>query len=258
MDRQREYCLFLQFKTGFWIEPGKVELFQYSIVINRYANLRGNPMEKKSNLRLDLPLDSGQTSYVETGFTMIEVVITLAVVAILAAVLIPLISQNIQSARFARAGSDVATLGKAVVQFHQDMAAWPIAKGGVQVRLLFSDTDNDNNGVPDTSSIPLGWNGIAPADSSSLYYDLINNSNGYTPGPRADGMPSWNGPYLSAARPDPWGYPYLVNAQQLWPGNIGNVYVVSAGPGRPATVETPFDGSGPPPADSDDITFRLR
>jgi prepilin-type N-terminal cleavage/methylation domain-containing protein len=194
----------------------------------------------------------------ERGFTMIEVVITLAVVAILAAVLVPLISQNVQSARFARAGADVATLGKAVVQFRQDLGIWPVTKGGVQVWLLFSDTDNDNNGVPDTSSIPAGWSGISEARSSSMYYDLINNSNNYTPGPRSDGMPCWNGPYLSAARPDPWGNPYLINSQQLLPGNTGHVYVVSAGSGRSAQVDTPFNGSGPPPANSDDITFRLQ
>ncbi len=189
------------------------------------------------------------------GFTMIEVVITLAVVAILAAILVPLISQNIQSARFARAGSDVNTIGKAIVQFHQDMADWPVKKGATSMQLLFADIDNDNNGIPDTSTIPASWNTITAANRLSLDYNLVNNTNNYSRTQVIEGI-SWNGPYLSGIRPDPWGNPYMVNAQWLWDPAGGNVYVLSAGPQRPASVETPFNGS--PPANSDDIVFRIQ
>ena len=201
------------------------------------------------------------------GFTLMEVVITLSIIAILAAVMVPIISNNIQSARYSRASSDVATIGKAMVQFRKDTARWPVYEaGGAANQLLFSDHDADNNGVPDNSSIPLGtgWN-IASGSCLSLDYNLINNSSAlYNLGPRADGLPSWNGPYLSETRLDPWGAPYVVNAQWLYtdidPVADGfqylNAYVFSAGPGSPATLNTAFNGT--PPADSNDITFRLQ
>jgi prepilin-type N-terminal cleavage/methylation domain-containing protein len=193
-----------------------------------------------------------------SGFTMIEAVITIAVIAILAAVLIPLISQNIQSARHARAGSDVSTIGKAILQFRQDTARWPVWFGGGARLLLFGDLDATNDGIPDTSAIPPGWDAIPQANRLSLNYHLLGYNfavaDNVHNGPSPTGLPSWNGPYITDIKPDPWGNPYVVNAQ--WLGGNGSVYVLSAGPGRPASIETPFNGS--PPADSDDITFRLQ
>jgi prepilin-type N-terminal cleavage/methylation domain-containing protein len=193
------------------------------------------------------------------GFTMIEVVITIAVVAILAAILVPLISQNITSARLARAGSESSTIGKAIVQFRKDTGAWPIYVGAAVRALLFSDTDTDGVDGPDNSTVPALW---APhvSDSLSMVYHLTQyNIDGYNAGisngPSATGGPAWNGPYLSAVKPDPWGFPYLVNAQWLNPAvGSGNVYVLSPGPNK--AIETPFNGA--PPANSDDITFRLQ
>ena len=198
-----------------------------------------------------------------SGFTMIEVVITIAVVAILAAILVPLVSQNITSARFARAASDVKTLGEAIIQFRRDTAVWPVYEGNQVRNLLFSDVDAGNDGTPDTGSLPegAGWEDVTFDLRLSLGYHLIDyrinlyDSN-ILRGPSTSGTPSWNGPYLDAVRPDPWGTTYVVNCLGL--GGTTNVYVVSAGPGRPANVETPFNGSGPPPAGSDDVVFRLQ
>jgi len=198
-----------------------------------------------------------ECSDTEKGFTMIEAVITIAVVVILAAILIPLVSQNINSARFARASSEVNTIGKAIFQFRQDMAVWPLYAGASPRRLLFGDTDNDNNGVPGNTTLPAGWDTIPVGQRLSLYYNLIENRNGYS-GPSARSGVSWNGPYLQEIHPDPWGNPYLVNSEWLYTSTTppNNVYVLSAGPGRPPTVETAFTGNMP--AGSDDIIFRLQ
>jgi len=187
---------------------------------------------------------------------MIEVVITIAVIAILAAVLVPLISQNIQSARMSRAASEVSAIGKAIVQFRQDTDKWPIFAGATQYRLLFAAVDSDFNGVPEGSSIPSTWSAIPAANRLSLAYHLMSNNSGLSGGPSKEGLPCWNGPYLTDIKVDPWGNPYLVNAEWLWTGNTGTVYVLSSGPGRPAQVETPFNGN--PPAGSDDITYRIK
>ncbi len=197
------------------------------------------------------------------GFTMIEMVITLAVVAILAAVLIPLISQNITSARYARAGSDTATIGKAMVQFRQDTGRWPIYYNQQLMRLMFSDSDSNSDGVPDNSTVPSSWNTIPANQRLSLWFHLVNYNTTATHmgvaiqrGPSVNGLPAWNGPYLSGMQLDPWGNSYLVDSAGLDPSNPGIVFVLSPGPGRPAAVETPLNGV--PPSGSDDIVFRLQ
>lgn len=202
------------------------------------------------------------------GFTLIEAVITIAILAIIGAVMVPIISNNIQSARFTRANSDVNNLGKAIVQFRKDTSHWPVYRAaGNPMQLLFSDRDADNNGVPDESAIPATWSSIPSAQRLSLEFHLVNfhmDILGVSRGASPDGLPSWNGPYLSKTVPDPWGNAYVVNSYWLYTDadpsttqfDALNVYVLSAGPGRPAAIETPFNGV--PPADSDDITFRVQ
>ena len=151
---------------------------------------------------------------------------------------------------------NVNTIGKAIVQFYKDMAAWPVRRGATNMQLLFADLDATNDGIPDTSAIPAPWNAITAANRISLEFNLVNNANNYPRAQVIEGV-SWNGPYLSSVRPDPWGNPYMVNAQWLWDTTtIRNVYVLSAGPARPASVETPFNGVFP--AGSDDIVFRIQ
>lgn len=200
------------------------------------------------------------------GFTLMEMVITLSVIAILTAIMVPIISNNIQSARFARASSDVATLGKAMAEFRKDTSRWPAYEaGGASNDILFSDQDATNDGIPDNGAIPTdaGWGAIGIGQRLSLAYNLIANSSGlYPQGPSTEGLPAWNGPYLSEVRVDPWGTPYVVNSRWLFtdldagtPGfQYNNAYVLSAGPG--SVLETAFGGA--PPADSNDITFRLQ
>lgn len=195
-----------------------------------------------------------------SGFTLVEVVIVLAVIAILSAVLMPMIAQNIQSARFARAASDTTTIAKAVVAFYQDLDQWPVYRGGTAHYLLFSSPDQNNDGVPDMGILPSSWN--TAGRPLSLYFDLVANGNGYTPGPSTTGTTVWNGPYLTRMDVDPWGTPYLVNARWLTDTTTANggVYVISAGPaagGNPIQTEFAFDGV-PDTVNGNDVVFRIK
>jgi len=193
------------------------------------------------------------------GFTLVEVVIVLAVIAILSAVMMPMISKNIESARMARAASDTATIAKAIVAFFQDLGQWPVFRGNTAHYLLFSAQDANNDGVPDIGTIPPSWN--TAGRPLSLYYELLVNGNGHIAGPSPEGLPVWNGPYITQMDVDPWGTPYLVNARWLTDTLTANggVYVISAGPqfgGNPVRVEMPFNGV--PDTTGNDITFRIK
>lgn len=189
------------------------------------------------------------------GFTLIEVVITLSIIAIVGAIIIPMIANNIRLARVARAQSDTAAIGKAIIQFRGDTALWPVSEGGADHRLLFSDADVNNDGAPDNSVIPGSWSVIPAAQRLSLHYHLVNNGNNIPRGPSRDGGPAWNGPYLTQMAADPWGRPYVVNSEWLYNGGVNPVFVLSAGEGNPPAIDTLFNGQA---ATGDDIVFRIQ
>ncbi len=190
------------------------------------------------------------------GFTMIEVVIVLAVVAILSAVLIPVVGNSIQQARIARTASDTQTIGKAMVQFRQDTGKWP---------------SFNNNQPPVTSYALLFGTGALPGPDAGgvnwlvtpqtrLDDFLVQNRWAFPAGPAriAQGLPTWNGPYISDIRNDPWGNAYLCNVQNLPDGGNPNannrVFVLSAGPDQ----LTDTDFAGTVGVADDDIAFRLQ
>ena len=59
------------------------------------------------------------------GFTMIEMVVVLAVIAILAAILTPIITSYVDRARLNAASSDLNHIAAATIQFNTDTRVWP-------------------------------------------------------------------------------------------------------------------------------------
>jgi prepilin-type N-terminal cleavage/methylation domain-containing protein len=186
------------------------------------------------------------------GFTLIEVVIVIAVLAILAAVLVPVVGGNIRSARTARASADAKTLGEAIVRFRQDLGFWPL-------RDAAAAPVQELNG-PGSFAQAADWLDWNVASKLDMVFHLVLNGNNYRndAASRAQGLPCWNGPYVNQVNPDPWGHPFLANVTYLEGGPAANtalrVYVISAGAN--GAIETTFAGS----ADlaGDDAGFRLQ
>ncbi len=174
----------------------------------------------------------------QRGFTLIEVVVTLSVVAILAAIMIPMISSNIKSARYAKARSDVNTIKDAIVKFRTDLGKWPVYdNANVYHNLLYGDGSRDAT-----------WDTANP--KLSLAFSLVQMPTIYNPGPSVDGTPAWNGPYLGELKEDPWGYAYLVNSGSFL-NSSARVWVISGGEDR--VIAAPFNGSSDPPSTADDV-----
>jgi prepilin-type N-terminal cleavage/methylation domain-containing protein len=60
------------------------------------------------------------------GFTLIEIAIVLAVIAILAAVLTPMVTRYLEDSRIARAQADLRTIADGVKLYQRDTGRWPV------------------------------------------------------------------------------------------------------------------------------------
>ncbi len=202
--------------------------------------------------------DRETTSKGRQGFTLIEVVITLSVIAILAAIITPLVISNLDQAKLTRAASDSKTLGEALLKFKQDLGVWPIYGTYVLATRVSSNPTqllHTAGTTPAHTGAGETWN---RGPRITFNYFLTDNTNGYPPGPSPTGTPVWNGPYADANNTDPWDNAYLCNVNYLDGGAAPNpavrILVISAGPDRVTT--TPFDTTAQ--AGGDDIAFRVR
>lgn len=202
------------------------------------------------------------------GFTLIEMVVVLAVIAILAAILAPTLTRYIESARVHRAESDCKVIASAIATFNADVGEWPIWKAASAMQdssaaydLLYGPGTNPVVGTGLTT-----WTSIlgATAKIDSLSSQLNANKPSYSV---VQGRRQFKGPYLSESSGkqdigiDPWGDRYLVVVKSLKPGAGANAsYVLSAGPNK--VIETPYDmalgGGVTPGPGGDDIWCPIR
>lgn len=181
------------------------------------------------------------------GFTLIEMVVVLAVVAILAAILVPTIAKNINDAKVTRASNECLVISAAMASFYKDMGRWPVGNGAAAgggtdaINLLRTLNGMDATNFGGSSGL---WLTSTPADT--FENQLVRNLPGgatayYTPTTAAAvGLQdyTWRGPYLSEIKPDPWGTRYYCNAQQLRNVAVNAAWVLSAGPNK--VIQTNF------------------
>lgn len=169
----------------------------------------------------------------EKGFTLIEVIVVAAIIAVLAGIIVPLVFKEVDESKISKAKADVKSIQTAIMMFYKDTQMWPnLISGGGNATLLRTEGNipNDPDGNFDISS------------SSRIREHLIENSIGY---------PKWKGPYLTEANPDPWGNAYIINADSF--GTSNPIWILSAGPN--GNVETKKDSQT---LGGDDIGIRLQ
>ncbi len=175
------------------------------------------------------------------GFTLIEMVVVLAVVAILAAILVPTIAKNINDAKITRASNECLVIAASMASFYKDLGRWPVGDGttpggGVDAVTVLTTT---NGMAATTYGGPAGlWLAGTP---STFELHLVRNAPGANPYPVPSAAAQeyvWRGPYLSEVKPDPWGTRYYCNAQQLRNVAVNAAWVLSAGPNK--VIQTNF------------------
>lgn len=192
------------------------------------------------------------------GFTLIEVLVVLSVVAALAAILTPVVVRYVDDARNQQATSDVKVVGSALGQFYRDVGKGPIGTAG-DVDILYSPGN-----APTVSTTPA-WpsDPSASVDSAEAMADhLISNAAGYDSSPPSGVRPAqgvfWQGPYMSEVRADPWGNMYVAWVHGFATGADQAVYVVSAGPDGTLETAPAQSQTGELSIGGDDIAFRVR
>lgn len=195
----------------------------------------------------------------ERGFTMLEIIVILGVIAIMAAMLTPMILNYLDDAKVAKASEDVQEIGKAILKLSGDVRHFPIYNDGTKTS---GDPDIEllrgpgNNPVDNTSS---GEAWLSTSKLGDLQNHLIANVPGGTHY-SSTGTFRWKGPYLERMTEDPWGNRYLVNIKNANPNDTSPkvVWVLSAGPnGKIETDPTALSDSGPV-AGGDDIVVRIK
>jgi prepilin-type N-terminal cleavage/methylation domain-containing protein len=180
------------------------------------------------------------------GFTLIEIIVILAVISILVAIMTPTVLKYIEEAQLNRASEDVKVINAALNDIIKDTGKYPGSElNGSATFLVGPGT------LPTTGAAT--W---ATTSNDELLLDhlIVNNPGDGTPYV-STGRRRWRGPYVQVLNEDPWGNAYQVNASTLIGGNTGQTWVISAGPnGEYETATTATTIS----AGSDDIGIRIK
>jgi prepilin-type N-terminal cleavage/methylation domain-containing protein len=180
------------------------------------------------------------------GFTLIELAVVLAVIAILAAVLEPMVVTYIEQGRIARAQADLRTIADAIKLYQRDTGQWPVyaSSGNYTANpqvIAGSKTliGGSNGGNPGNGTASPAWAVSSNIATAALETYLNGNNTGVSttnPFPKR----GFNGPYIGNMEMDPWGNKYLLTAADL-AGTTNHAYVISAGPN--GMMDTTLDQS---------------
>jgi prepilin-type N-terminal cleavage/methylation domain-containing protein len=195
------------------------------------------------------------------GFTLIELVLVVAVVAILAAILVPTVFSILDDSAITKGKADVKAIAGAIAKFRDDTGEFPTREAagiaGAEVNLLYSGT------VPPaladfSPTTGMGSFDCAPAsECESFQFPFITNSsaaNAYSTVLTA--KKRWKGPYLSENSTDEFDTPYIVYVSRIRttnPVTTERAWVVFAGQNK-VYETTPGSTS----AQGDDFVFLIK
>ena len=183
------------------------------------------------------------------GFTLIEMAVVLAVIAILAAMLTPIVTGYIDQARTTRAQNDVKKITEAVLLYKRDTSVYPgytvytnaVAGDGTVKACLTSDGT-----TPTAAQTGLAnYNTSCTTNGDLQVYVNLNTMGVFTNNSSSEkvgGGTKFRGPYLDGlGGQDPWGTEYVVTSKNFTtPTGTIDTYAFSVSAGPNAEFDTAF------------------
>lgn len=169
------------------------------------------------------------------GFTLIEVIVVAAIIAILAGILVPMIFGQIDESKKTRATGDIKSIQTAMLTFRKDTGKWPNLESGP-----CTPTVTMLSTAGKISALPPGWSN-ASTGSISDYIGATANAC----------YNDWKGPYTTSIEKDPWGNAYVINTLDFTTNNP--VWILSPGPDN--VLDTAVTDTSP---QNDDIGIRIK
>ena len=151
------------------------------------------------------------------GFTLIELILVVAVVAILAAILVPTVFSILDDSAITKGKADVKAVAGAIAKFRDDTGEFPTRDADVasgEVNLLYSGTVAPL--IAAFSPSPgAAFDCTMATNCETFAFPFITNSgtNAYSTVPTA--KKRWKGPYLSDNTTDEFDDPYIVYVRRL-------------------------------------------
>lgn len=190
----------------------------------------------------------------DRGFTLMEVIVVLAVTAALAAALAPMAFRYLDDAKKTQAQNDANQIAGAIGKFLQATGPPPYKNTTSAAKIPAKEADDFDclygfqgfgfTGAAD--DVTGSWTTCYTASlltKDTLENHLITNTPGGTASKlyKITGKTAWKGPYLPSVPSDPWGRPFLVNIKNMDPAASPPkaAWVISAGSN--GTLETAFD-----------------
>ena len=181
------------------------------------------------------------------GFTLVEVIVILAVVSILVAIITPTVLKYIAEAQQSRAEEDVRSLSLVLNDLIKDTGQFPGTKLPTGKTFLCS---------PGTK-VGGSWGDGTKCGDLTLHLITNDPNEDATPDSTGDylttGRRKYKGPYVQNLNEDPWGNAYQINATTLISGNTSPTWVISSGPD--GTMDTAVSATA---LAGDDLGVRLK
>jgi prepilin-type N-terminal cleavage/methylation domain-containing protein len=171
--------------------------------------VRRRPLSSPAVPRLEDPAVLDVRRPFERGFTLIEMIVVVAIIAALAAILVPIVSSELSDSDQTAALAECQRIATALTQFIKDARIFPTGPlGNNTVHFLYS-----RGNAPTTNPFDDG--------TSATLASYLNQGT-------TNGGALWKGPYLQDSPIDPWGRCYVINVHGYYTGEF--VWVLSAGP----------------------------
>ena len=166
---------------------------------------RKNPFNSKLTF-LSLTTQYSLPATKKRGFTLLELMVVVAIIVLLAGIILPNYAKRVDRAKMVKAEADISTIETAISMYSNDMGGY------------FGDLNGISIGTPtDPVSIGLVW---GPGDSSQK---------------------KWNGPYLKGINKDPWGNNYRFYSKEHPPTSAPPLHYFILSKGKDRTQGTQDD-----------------